>query len=191
MKQGNKPDSVKHSLRQDKMVLRVITPSFSTLTLSTATNSFSVGVYITETCLPLHNTHLRTALHFLSRCPGFRHAKQHPLLTTKFLFSTKLELCALGQDSLVCDPSQKTQVIFPDLQLTRPAVVGIALLLQLSDSVFCGLAPLALPSRLKPRIAMLILFIFYFTLQEAHQALQPGLSTWARVTDITATLPRS
>jgi hypothetical protein len=64
-------------------------------------STFSVGVHITETCHPLHNTHLKTALHLLSRCPGFRNAKQHPFLTTKFLFSTKLNLSALGQQSLV------------------------------------------------------------------------------------------
>ena len=81
----------------------------STLGASFATNTFSVGMHITETCLQLHNTHLRTALHLLSRCPGVRHAKQHPLLTAKFLFSTMLKLCALGQDSLVCDPSQDTR----------------------------------------------------------------------------------
>jgi hypothetical protein len=54
----------------------------------------------------------------------------------------------------------KKHLIFPNLQLTRPAVVGIALLLRLPDSIFCDLAPLALPSRLKPRMAMVILSSF-------------------------------
>jgi hypothetical protein len=132
----------------------------STTGAALASNTFFVCVHITETCLPLHNMHLRTALHLLSWCPGFRHAEQHPLLTTTFLFSAKLKLCALGKDSLVCDPSQKTHAIFQNLQLKRLAVVGIALLLRLPDSIFCDLAPLALSSRLKPRIAMVILSSF-------------------------------
>jgi hypothetical protein len=36
----------------------------------------------------------------------------------------------------------------------------MAVLLRLADSFFCGLAPLTLPSRLKPQIAMLILSSF-------------------------------
>ena len=147
---------------------------------SFASDTFSVGMHITETCLPLHITHLRTALHLLSRCPGFRYAKQHPLLTAKLLFSAKLKICALEQDLLVCAPSQKTHVIFPDLQLTRPAVEGIALLLRLPDSVFCSLAPQALPSRLKPRISMLILSSFSASLFKKLVKLSSLVSPFGR-----------
>jgi hypothetical protein len=87
---------------------------------SFATDTFSVGISITETCLPLHNTHLRTALNLLSRYPGFRHAKQHPLLTAKFLFSTKLKLCALGQDSLVCVTPHKRHSWFTHIDNILP-----------------------------------------------------------------------